>query len=207
MAESFFGEGKSIYVDLSDVERMINLLRGLMRQEQFERLMHRTFNEAGKRSKVLIAREVYKDYAVTQKWVKSQIEHYKLSFGGGAPVNCEIPIRGKKGVLGRSFKAKELRKGISAKIVKTGRSRLPPVMEHQGGNPPFMAKAGERGFDGAGAIFTRRTKARLPIVKVVGLGVPQMPLNRSADKVSYALLDYVGERLEHNFFHMLGSGR
>lgn len=59
---------------------------------------------------------------------------------------------------------------------------------------------------GKGIAFTRRTQNRLPIVKVVGLGVPQMPLNRSSDDVQDALLQFIGNRLEHNFWFMFGKG-
>lgn len=193
------GSGAGLYVDMSDVQAKIDLLRGVLTRPQFERLLHRTFGEVGKKSKSLIAKEVQKDYSVTQAWVRSQIKSHKLSFGGAAPVSCVIPISGHKGTIGGRFRASALRRGgISASIVKSGRSRLPRVMANQGGNAPFMAN---------GVAFTRRTKERLPIVRVVGLGVPQMPLNRSDSKVQDALLEHAGKRLEHNFMHMLGSGK
>lgn len=192
------GGGAGLYVDMSDVQKKIDMLRGILTRQQFEQLMYRTFGEAGRKSKVLIAKEVYKDYVVTQKWVKSQIGGYKLTFGGSSPVTCTIPLRGHKGSIGGRFRANGSRRsGITASVVRSGRSRLPDVMKNQGGNPPFMAH---------GVAFTRRTKERLPIVRVVGLGVPQMPLNRSEDEMQDALLDYVGKRLEHNFMFMLGKG-
>ena len=185
-----------LYVDMSDVAKKIDMMRGVMKKQQFERLMHRTFNEVGRKSRTLIAKEVQKDYRVTQRWVKSQIQKYRLSFGYG-DVQCIIPISGHKGIIGRTFKANALRRGrISAAIVKTNRSRLPKEMKNQGGNPPFIAQ---------GMGFTRRTKARLPIVRVVGLGVAQMPLNRSRDEVTDAILDYTEERLEHNFGRIMSG--
>ena len=185
-----------LYVDMSDVAKKIDWMRGVMKKQQFERLMHRTFNEVGRKSRTLIAKEVQKDYQVTQRWVKSQIQRYRLSFGYGG-VQCIIPISGHKGIIGRTFKANALRRGrISAAIVKTNRSRLPKEMKNQGGNPPFMAQ---------GMGFTRRTKARLPIVRVVGLGVAQMPLNRSRDEVTDAILDYTEKRLEHNFGRIMSG--
>lgn len=194
---SFITGNPYFEVDMSDVAAKIEFARAALRQKQFEALMHRTFAEVGRKSKSLIAKEVQKDYQVTQSWVRSQIKGYRLGFGGAAAVTCVIPISGHKGIVGGRFKARGLRNGrISANIVKTGRSRLPSRMNNQGGNPPFMAK---------GLAFTRRTKARLPIVCVAALAVPQMPMNRSDTKVQEALLDFAGKRLDHNFMHMFAG--
>lgn len=199
MARSFLGGGASLNVDMSDVQRTINLMRGVLKREQFERLIHRTFNEVGNRSRTIIAREVTQDYAVTQAWVRSQVERYQLQMGGAAGVTCIIPIRGHKGTIGGRFSATWRRYGaLRARIVRGGISTLPATMDNQGGNPPFMA---------GGVAFTRRTAARLPIVRVVGLGVPQMPLNRSADDIQESILQVAGDRLEHNFMYMFGSGQ
>ena len=193
------GGGAYLNVDMSDVQRTIDLMRGILTREQFERLMYRTFGEAGKKSKTLIAREVVQDYAVTKAWVRSGIGKYELTFGGAYPVTCKIPLSSHKGSIGGRFAATGGRRGarIKAKIVRGGASILPEVMKNQGGNPPFMGK---------GIAFTRRTQNRLPIVKVVGLGVPQMPLNRSSDDVQDSLLQFIGNRLEHNFWFMFGRG-
>ena len=197
MARSFLGGGAYMSVDLGDLARVIDLLRGVMTREQFERLMYRTFNEVGRRSKTLISRAVRQDYVAQDGWIRSQIMRPQLSMGGG--VQCRIPINGAKGVIGPRFPASGGRRSrITASIVRAGRSRLPAVMANQGGNPPFMS---------GGVAFTRRTEARLPIVRVVGLGVPQMPLNRSEDETRRLLLEYTGQRLEHNFMFMFGSGR
>lgn len=201
MARSFMVRGGAyLNVDLGDVARTIELMRGLLTKEQFDRLLYRTFGEVGRRGATIISRAVRQDYVAQDGWIRSQIERPKLSMGGAFGVECRIPINGAKGVLGPRFPASGGRRGrrMTASIVRSGRSRLPAVMRNQGGQPPFMAK---------GVGFTRRTKARLPIVRVVGLGVPQMPLNRSADEVQDQILDLCGRRLEHNFMHMFGSGR
>ena len=71
-------------------------------------------------------------------------------------------------------------------------------MAHQGGNPPFRNNM-------AGIAFTRTTPARLPIASVVGLGVPQMPLNRSRPAIEADIKDYLMKRLKHNYEHMIGG--
>lgn len=199
---SFVGGGAYFRVDMGDVARLIEDLRGILTREQFERLLYRTFNEVGRKSKTLISRAVRQDYVAQDGWIRAQIMRPQLSMGGG--VQCRIPLKGTKGVIGPRFPAsggsgrRYGRARISASIVRSGRSRLPAVMRNQGGNPPFMS---------GGVAFTRRTEARLPIVRVAGLGVPQMPLNRSEDETVRLLLEYTGQRLEHNFMYMFGSGR
>ena len=195
---SFVGGGAYLDVDMSEVQQTINLMRGILTRQQFEQLMHRTFREVGNRSRTLISREVVQDYAVTRTWVRSQIGNYRLTMGGFSGVTCTIPLSGHKGSIGGRFSANWVRGGrMTASIIRGSISTLPTVMKNQGGNPPFMAN---------GVGFTRRTKARLPIVRVVGLGVPQMPLNRSADDVQDRILEIAGQRLEHNFLFMFGKG-
>lgn len=200
--QSFFGNGAYLNVDMSDVSRLIDFLRGIMTPEKFERLIYRTFGEVGKRSKTIISRAVRQEYAAQDGWIRSQIGQYQLTMGGEYPVTCKIPLKGAKGVLGRIFQASGRGGGITAKIVRGSASRLPRVMSNQGGNPPFMG----RGALG-GAVFTRRTKSRFPIVRVVGLAVPQMPLNRSAEQTQEQIINLCAQRLEHNFLYMLSSGR
>ena len=180
---------------MSDVKATFDLLQGILTREQFEKLMFRTFREVGQKSKKMISDEVRKEYEAPAGWVKSNIKHFRLTFGGGFPVTCIIPISSTKGIIGKTFKLSGRKRKISAKIVKGGVSTLPPKMENQGGNPPFVAK---------GMAFTRRTKKRFPIVRVAALAVPQMPMNRSKPGVTSALLEYTQQRLEHNFMYMFG---
>lgn len=184
-------------IDASDLQEKLGIIRQALTEEQFKRLLYRTFNEVARKAKTMIAKDVQVDYAVTQAWVKSQIGSYSLTFGGEFPVTCSIPISGAKGVIGPRFKLSGRKRIISAKIVKSNTSTLPKKMENQGGFPPFIYN---------NVVFTRKTKRRLPIVRVVALGVPQMPLNRSADSVQTDILDYVGTRLEHHFMGMFGGG-
>lgn len=197
---SFLSGGAYLDVDMSDVSRLIDDLRGIMKRDQFERLIYRTFGEVGRRSKTIISRAVRQEYVAPDNWVQSQIGRYQLTMGGIMPVTCKIPLKGAKGVIGKQFPASGGRRGrpLMASIVRGARSRLPAVMQNQGGQPPFMS---------GGVAFTRKTAARLPIVRVVGLAVPQMPLNRSAEETQDQILDLTARRLEHNFYFMLGGGR
>lgn len=186
-----------LYIDISDVGDKLTMMQNALTKEQFERMMLRLFGETARRAKNIIAKDVQADYAVTQSWVKSKVAPYKLGFGGEFPVTCKIPIRGEKGVIGSRFKLSGRKRKISAKIVKSNVSDLPKEMENQGGNPPFIYN---------GIVFTRRTRKRHPIVRVVGLGVPQMPMTRSKEAVQDDILKYIDKRLDHHFMRMLGGG-
>lgn len=184
-------------IDMSDVSEKLMLMQMVLTQQQFEKMMYRTFAEVGRKTKTIIAKDVTVDYAVTQAWVKSKVKPYKLGFGGEFPVTCKIPLSGEKGVIGDRFKLSGRKRKITAKIVKSNISELPMKMENQGGNPPFVIK---------GKVYTRKTRKRFPVVRVVGLGVPQMPLTRSEDAVRSDILDYIDKRLDHHFIGMFGGG-
>jgi len=204
------GKGVFLTVDTSDAQKRINDLRGILTREQFEKLMYRTFREVANRSKTPIARATVQDYAVKQKWVRDHINGYSLQFGSTYPVTCTIPLSSHKGVIGsrkdttfalRGAKTKKNSR-VYAAIVKGHISQLPRVMKNQGGNAPFVGGGGRIN----GLVVTRRTKERYPVVRVVGLGVPQMPLNRSEEKVQNAIRDLLEKRLEHNFDHLMDNG-
>ena len=55
------------------------------------------------------------------------------------------------------------------------------------------------------ATFTRAGKSRLPILKVSGIAIPQMPLNRSEAEVQKDIQDYMMQRFEHELNWLLAS--
>ena len=195
-----------IHIDTSDVNRVMERLRYVLTQKQFELLMYRVFKRTGEHVKTIIKCEVPKEYVAKPSWIASNIGAPKMSFGGigGASVGCTIPIDGARGVLGSRFPAAgprgRRRKGgkitIHASIVRGQTSTLPSVMSHQGGQPPFFNN---------GVVMTRKGKSRLPIVRVAGLGVPQMPMNRSRDDVQEDIMDTITARIEHEYARLIGG--
>lgn len=190
-----------LYIDVSELDGTIDKMRAVLDPAAFERMMYRTLKEVGNRAKVPIARAVQDEYEVKQAWVKGAMGKPKMSVGDG--VQCVIPIDGHRGSIGGTYKASggHLSKSggklkLRAHIVKSQRSTLPEKMDHQGGQPPFMAN---------GVAFTRKTKERFPIVRVVGLGVPQMPINRAEPEVQKQIVELLEKRLEHNYYHMFGG--
>ena len=175
-----------------------------MSTSSFEEMMRRTFNDAGKKVKTIVRKEVPKEYAVTAAWAGSAVGWPK-SQGGAGKIGVVVPINGTRGSIGGRFKAsgprgrpkKGRRAKINAKILKGASSTMPDVMAHQGGQPPFMIGS---------VAFTRKYKGKShPIVHVVGLGVPQMPINKSRDEVEKDIKEVVEKRLVHHFGQLFGK--
>ena len=189
-----------LYIDISELDDTIKFMKDVLEPDKFESFMYRTIKEVGKKVETLTPKAVQKEYEVTQRWVKGAMEKPQMSVGDG--VQCIIPINGERGDIGDPFKASgghRSKRGyklkLRAHIVKGQRSTLPEKMSHQGGQPPWINSELAKGKHA----FTRLTKERLPIAKVVGLGVPQMPLNRSKAEIQQKTIEYMKQRLEHNF--------
>ena len=87
----------------------------------------------------------------------------------------------------RQRKAHIRTRAIKAKIVKSGESVLPnPMPSWQGGQPPFMK---------GGIAMTRSGPSRYPIHKIVGIAVPQPPLNRSKAEMEEHIQKYMMQQL------------
>ena len=189
-----YDNGSPLTLDMSDLRTKSRAMQAAMSEEQFRKLIYRTMSEVGKRGKTIIAREVVKQYAVTQTWARECIQNYTVKWAG-KDIDCWIPMSGHKGVIGKTFKRAGGKRNISAKIVKGKVSKLPNVFDNRGGNAPFVAQDG--------VVYTRRTKKALPIVRISGLGLPQMPINLASEDVQDAFLDLAGKRLEHNFSYLM----
>lgn len=202
-------------VDISQLQGTIEQMRAIHTQKKFELLMMRAFRRTGQRVKTILKAEIPKDYEARPRWIGQTVGRPRTQFGGfgGMAVSCSVPIDGERGVLGRRFhaagppgrRAKGKRYKITSQIVKGQKSVLPETMDNYGGQPPFIARSGKSGFSGAGVVFTRKGESRLPIVRVVGRGVPQMPIARSEDKVQDEIMETLKGRIEHEHKWMIGA--
>lgn len=210
---SFLGAGVSFEIDTSDFLRVAMQLKKDLSEANFKKLMNRTLGEVARKAKSLMGNEVVKDYNIPKSWFTKQVMRYRLN-----GLTCVIPIRGYKGIIGARFPIVNGSgtKGapITAKILTSQNSTLPPRMKNQGGNPPILMYV-TKGVQGAHrkkmgrrdkvVVMTRKTQARLPLVRVAGLAAPQMALNQSADDIQEVLVNYAIKRLENNFNHMFGG--
>lgn len=200
-------------IDISDTKNKIEELRAIHTPENFRKIMYRVFQRTSSRVKTIVAKDVTEEYEVTQKKVKDHFGAPVIDYGVGSlgNVSCCIPIDGERLTVGGTYKAAGGRHGykgitpgkrykINAHILKSGRSTMPEEMKHQGGNPPFRNYSAE---SLNGVAFTRVGKDRLPIAPVVGLAVPQMPLNRARDEIQTHIAETMMERLEREHAYVI----
>lgn len=199
--------GGDLYIDASELDGLLKDMAGKLTPGNFDKLMRRSLNEVGRRSKKPIRKAVTGQYAVKAGWVNEGIKSAKVS-GGGGEVSCVIPLVGAKGHIGGTFAASGGHPGwnppkyrIRARIVKSGLSVLPAVMSHQGGQPPFINTSAAKLN---GVAFTRTGKERFPIESISALALPQMPLNRAKPETEREILELTEKRVVHNFEHMFG---
>ena len=212
-----------VYIDVSDVVAKMMYVSGKHEVSVFHEMMQRTFMETGKHARPVIKREILKKYDVKSSWVDDKLGRPRPL---GTELGCLIPIKSVRGTIGgiyhatggsthvqgtnqhmsngtvRSRKAHWRIRLINAKIVKGQISEMPGEMMHQGGNPPFRNLAASKLN---GVTFTRTTSARLPIASVGGLGVPQMPINRSRPPIEKDIANYLMKRLKHNYERLIGG--
>lgn len=212
--------GSMLYIDVTQVTQTMEKLRVCMSKPKFDEMLRRTFNDAGKKVKTILRQEVPEDYEVTAGWVGKHVG-FPVPFSGAGGIGVKVPLDGVRGSIGgtfhasggyhryshatrvhmadgtvRSRKAHWRNARVRAAIVKGNTSTMPMHMRHQGGNPPFMV---------GGVAFTRKTNSRFPIVRVVGLAMPQMPINRSEGDVQKEIADYTMKRLAHHFSYLIST--
>ena len=201
------GGNNPITIDISELDGLIRDMRKIHTKQEYEQLMLRAFRRTGTRVKTILGKEIPKEYEAKSTWIKSNVGRPRTGFGGGngASVSCSIPIDGARGVHGWQFRtskprgrpAKGRRYKIATHMIKGQTGELPPVMKNQGGNPPFIGPNG--------IVFTRKTDKRLPIVRVAGIGIPQMPINRSEDDIQEEIIDTLKKRIEHEHNYLISN--
>lgn len=208
--------GVYLDVDISQLQATIAKMRAVHTKHEFELLMYRSFRRTGQRVRTIMKKDIPRQYQAKPTWIGQNVKSPQTQFGGfgGSAVSCSIPIDGVRGVMGSQFKAAGPRGRrsktvkaykITAQILKNQKSTLPSKMpdDPYGGNPPFIVRAG--GKIPGGLVFTRKTKARLPVLRVVGIGVPQMPMNRSQDDVQDDIMDTLKLRIEHEHAYLISK--
>ena len=207
--------GVYLEVDASDLEAQIKKLQKVMKPEKFNQAMHGIFRRTGGHVRKILKQDLPKEYNISAGQVGTAVKSPKLAMGNG--VGCSIPVSAARKHIGggskRGFTAYGGRRGwaslhsghynISAIVYRGQRSTLPPRMTGYGGQPPFR----NIGSKLNGLTFTREGKDRLPIRPVMGIGIPDMPLNRSKPDVQSDIKDYLEKQIEHRFTALMINGR
>ena len=194
----------TLYIDVSELQKAADAMRLALSPAGAQRMLHDTIVDTGRRVKTIIGQEVPRAYEVKKSWVRRQVGAPR--FGGEGELSAEIPLFGARGVHGGTFHAtgglrsRTGRNPVHVRIVNGRTTTLPPVMSHQGGQPPFRNPRSRRLGN---VVFTRKTARPYPIARVAGLSLPQMPMNRSREDVERDIYDYMARRLAHHFDRML----
>lgn len=206
MAQSVYLE-----IDASDLTDDLDRLKSVMTQQQFDQAMYRIFQRTGGHVRQVLRKDLPKEYHVRAGEVSSAVHGARVTSGGGLGVGCSIPVIGTRKSIGGSFRASGGAHGwnslhrkyrVKSRIIKAAQSTLPQNMSSYGGNPPFRNLGSTLG----GVTFTRKSKERFPIVRVEGIAIPQMPMNRSEEDVQRDIKNYMEKRMEHEFQRMIAGG-
>ena len=196
-------------IDASELTELMERLRRNLTPERFNQVMYGIFNRTGGHVRKILKQDLPVEYHVKPKEVGEAVKGAKIG-GAGGGLGCVIPIVGPRKNIGSGFSASGGAHGwnsvrrkyrVRARIVKSNISVLPPVMSSYGGQPPFRNLGSKLG----GLTFTRAGKGRLPIMKVSGIAIPQMPANRSEAEVQADIMAYMRERLEHEISRLIGG--
>lgn len=195
-------------IDLDQASNLIQQLRDAITPEGWDKVLRRTMDETGKRAKTPIYNSAKTEYTFKGKsWFQSAI-HRSIVTGTGYSVGCVIPLAGARGTAQSIFSSGgQVTKGRIAKgdrsnvwiQIAQNQSRLPYHMDGIGGQPPFKNIRPK-------PVMTRLSAKRLPITPVVGIAMPQMPLNQAEDETSNKILELFEQRLAHNFNRWFATG-
>lgn len=203
--------GLSLEIDASDLQKEIDRLRSVLTPQRFDQVMYGIFRRTGSHVKMILRKDLPVQYHVKAGNVSSAVQAPRVTGGGGGGTGCVIPIVDRRGTVGGRYKASggahgwnSLRRKykVTARVVKAGTSTLPANMPGSyGGNPPFRNLGSRLG----GLAFTRKTKARFPIMSVESIAIPQMPLNRSEADVQNDIKKYMEQRMEHEIQRVIAG--
>ena len=210
--------GVYLQVDATELTDELEKLKKVMTPEQFDKAMYGIFKRTGSHVKKILGVDIPQSYDVSKAQVRQTVKTAKVvsSGMGVSGVGCTIPVEGERkhiGGGGKGFTAYGGRRGwnslnsghysITTKVLKGKRSTLPKKLSSYGGMPPFR----NLGSSLNGITFTRAGKDRLPIEPVMGIAIPQMPLNRSEGDVQSDIKKYMQQRIEARLNALIKNGK
>ena len=132
-------------VDTSDVQKKAYALAAMLSEQEGKAMLYAAFKRTGGHTRQIMKKDLPREYEIGATRVGQAVQNAKVSISN-LGVNCLIPIVGKRGAIGSTYRATGGAHGwasmhrkytITARIVKSGRSRLPEQMNNIGGQPPF----------------------------------------------------------------------
>lgn len=196
-------------IDASDLQGKITRLQANMTEAQFERAMYGIFQRTGRHVAQILRKDLPQKYEVKPGDISASVKSPQLSMGFGG-VGCSIPIRAVRGKIGSQYRASggahawnsvKRKYKVNARVLKGAQSTLPA--KWHSGYPPFRNLGSKLG----GLTFARSSKARGPILKLTGIAIPQMPLNRSEADVQQDIKEYLEKQMEERFMALMRIGK
>lgn len=199
----------NIQVDSAEFKDLLTRLQAQMKPEQFERAMYGIFQRTSRHVSTILRKDLPQKYEVKAGDISAAVKSPKLSMGFGG-VGCTIPIRAVRGKIGSQYSAAGGAHGwnslkrkyrVKARVIKGAQSTLPE--KWHAGYPPFRNLGSKLG----GLTFARSSKSRGPILKLTGIAIPQMPMNRSEADVQKDIREYLEKQMEQRFNALLRIGK
>lgn len=220
-------------IDMTKLYERLEIMQKIVGKENSQKLLYRTMNRTAGHVRAKLSPILQKDYYTTPTTIRQSIgkartdgmsycvipiENTRNIIGGkDFPIDGAITkvlntdnTRRKKAIAkGKKPRPSKLISQINVKILKKDMSTLPSIMpgagrSSYGDQPPFlMPVKNKAGRTGKYIVMTRKGKAKLPIIRVVGIGVPQMPLNQSREEVMEDIANFAMDRLETEYWAML----
>lgn len=195
----------TIRIDARDCANKLTMLQAACKPERFNRALYRIYSRTGKHVRQILKTDLPHEYAVSPSKVGKAVGNATI-----VGMGCVIPVRDKRGNIGSQYSASGGAHGwaslhrkyrVKARIVKSARSTLPKNVSSYGGQPPFRNLGSKLGK----LTFTRAGKARGPILRVSGIAIPQMPMNRSQDEVQKDIGNFLMVQVNREFMNVMAG--
>ncbi len=201
-----------LYIDTSDTARLCKTMKAVMNEAEYKKALNRIVKNTAKDVRKFVTEDVRKQYAVREKDIKAAFCPPKYSETTGE-LNCVIPIRGARGKISKNSKGMFVKatggaKGWAIRPYKVGTKIVVghnTVLPNQTKHPTFINTSTKGKAPKLNTLaFARESSERLPIRPVVGIAIPQMPVNRAAKDVENDIADRMFREAEHQFMWYMG---
>lgn len=227
MANSLFDgtlpNGKAyLELDMGDVREKTQELAGILDTDTFQKAMRTTIYETSKHVKTIVKKRIREEYRVGEKPILQSLGSPQITVGA-TEISCLIPVRRNRGIISTGSMSSgcymALKRGPSAKVLVAGNSMLPHskgkrrihfyvpsgtlkghvMVRHEDGKHWKGKRRDENGN------VTGKISRVGSISHGVGIAVPQMPMNRSAEAIQNDAAEYMLKRLDHYIGVALGG--
>ena len=187
---------------MTEAYKEIDKVRAFLSPEKLATLERRALNDAAKKVKTIVKKEVSGDYAVPQSWIAEAVMAYTVT-GNKTETTVTIPVKNKHAVYGprlKLYKKAKKVKRFKGKLLRSTISTLPERFKDQGNRPGFAINV-----NGKSLLLTRHPNyngKKTSIVRVTGLAAGQMAANKSSQDIERQVVDYTIDRIQHHFNYL-----